>query len=91
MGRGNSICKGTEAQKDDGELEGSVFEGEGRAGVQGPRRDGKKWRKKKKKGRLAPDRSQRAMNTVFQYPSIFTFKSQGRGSKQNPDTVGFSL
>lgn len=46
---------------------------------------------KKKKGRLAPDRSQRAMNTVFQYPSIFTFKSQGRGSKQNPDTVGFSL
>lgn len=49
MGRGNSICKGTEAQKDDGELEGSVFEGEGRAGVQGPRRDGKKWRKKKKR------------------------------------------
>lgn len=49
MGRGNSICKGTEAPKDDGELEGSVFEGEGRAGAQGPRRDGKKWSKKKKK------------------------------------------
>ena len=62
----------------------------GKAGLE-PRvnvRDGRKWNKK---GRLAPDGSQREMNSILKYPGIYKVWEPGKGFRQDPDTIGFSL
>ena len=62
----------------------------GKAGLEPrvPVRDGRKWNEKV---RLAPDRSQRTMNTMLKYPGIFKFGSQGRGSSRILIPLDFPL